>query len=66
LHFLPATSPNKSVIVISDCAQGGAIRSNKYVIILSNTWGKGFCAGKQLSVDTDEHGNKLEKTADTA
>jgi hypothetical protein len=55
-------SPDESVIVISDCAQDGAIRSNKSAIMLSDTWG--FSAGKHLPVDTVAHGNKLQATAD--
>ena len=36
-HFLPAKSSNEKVVVIFDCAQGGAIRPNKCAIILSDT-----------------------------
>jgi hypothetical protein len=57
-------SPDESVIVISDCAQDGAIRSNKSAIMLSDTWG--FSAGKQMPVDTGARGNKLQATADAA
>jgi hypothetical protein len=63
-HFFPANSPNESVIVFFDCAQDGAIRSNKSAIMLSDTWG--FSAGKHLSVDTVARGNKLQATADAA
>jgi hypothetical protein len=55
--FFLSDSPDESVIVVFDCAQGGAIRPNKSAIIWSDTWG--FSAGAQLPVDTDAHGNKL-------
>jgi hypothetical protein len=55
---------DESVVVFFDCAQDGAMRSNKCVIIRSDTWG--FSAGKHLPVDTVAHGNKLEETADAA
>ncbi len=58
--------PDESVIVIFDCAQDGAILSNKCAIMLSETEGRGFSAGKQLPVDTSAHGNKLEKAAEIA
>jgi hypothetical protein len=61
-YFLPAKLPNESVMVISDCAQGGAIRSNKCAIILSDSKGNRLSAGKRLPDDTDEHGRKLPKT----
>ena len=68
LHKTPplflSDSPDESVIVIFDCAQDGAIQSNKCAIMLSDTWG--FSAGKQLPVDTVAHGNKLQATADAA
>jgi hypothetical protein len=63
-RFFLSDSPDESVVVFFDCAQDGAIRSNKSAIMLSDTWG--FSAGKQLPVDTDEHGNKLQATADAA
>jgi hypothetical protein len=56
--------PDEKIIVISDCAQDGAICSNKCAIMLSDTWG--FSAGKHLPVDTVAHGNKLQATADAA
>jgi hypothetical protein len=62
--FFLSDSPDESVIVIFDCAQDGAIRSNKSAIILSDTWG--FSAGKQLPVDTVARGNKLQEAADAA
>jgi hypothetical protein len=34
-YFLPANLCGEKVIVVSDCAQGGAICSNKSAIILS-------------------------------
>jgi hypothetical protein len=34
-YFLPANLCGEKVIVVSDCAQGGAICSNKCAIILS-------------------------------
>jgi len=55
--FFLSDLPDASVIVIFDCAQDGAMRSNKSAIVLSDTWG--FSAGGQLPVDTDAHGNKL-------
>jgi hypothetical protein len=62
--FFPSNLPDESVIVIFDCAQDGAIRSNKCAIMLSDTWG--FSAGKHLAVDTVARGNKLQATADAA
>jgi hypothetical protein len=62
--FFLSDLPDESVIVIFDCAQDGAIRSNKSAIMLSDTWG--FSAGKQMLVDTVAHGNKLQATADAA
>jgi hypothetical protein len=62
--FFPSDSPDESVIVIFDCAQGGAIRSNKSAIMLSDTWG--FFTGKQMPVDTVARGNKLQATVDAA
>jgi hypothetical protein len=62
--FFLSDSPNASVVIFFDCAPGGAIRSNKSAIMLSDTWG--FSAGKQLPVDTVAHGNKLQATADAA
>jgi hypothetical protein len=64
--FFLSDLPDESVIVIFDCAQDGAMRSNKSAIMLSETEGRRFSAGKQLSVDKDEHGNKLEKAAEIA
>jgi hypothetical protein len=60
--FFLSDSPDESVVVFFDCAQDGAIRSNKSAIMLSDTWG--FSAGKYLPVDTVAHGNKLQATAD--
>ena len=62
--FFLSDLPDESVIVIFDCAQDGAIRSNKSAITRSDTWG--FSAGKHLPVDTVAHGNKLQATADAA
>jgi hypothetical protein len=65
--FFLSDWPDESVSVIFDySAQGGAIRSNECAIILSETEGSRFSAGKQLPVDTDEHGNKLQEAADAA
>jgi hypothetical protein len=63
-RFFLSNSPYESVVVFFDCAQDGAIRSNKSAIMLSDTWG--FLTGKHLPVDTVGHGNKLEKAACTA
>jgi len=62
--FFLSDSPDESVVVFFDCAQDGAIRSNKSTIMLSDTWD--FSAGKHLPVDTVAHGNKLQATADAA
>jgi hypothetical protein len=62
--FILSDSPDECVIVIFDCAQGGANQSYKCAIMLSDTWG--FSAGKHLPVDTVAHGNKLQATADAA
>jgi hypothetical protein len=64
LPFILSDLPDECVIVIFDCAQNGAMRSNKCAIIRSDT--QGFSAGKQLPVDTVAHGNKLQGTADAA
>jgi hypothetical protein len=64
LPFILSDLSDESVIVFFDCTQDGAIRSNKSAIMLSETWG--FSAGKQMPVDTDAYGNKLQATADAA
>jgi len=64
--FLLSDWPDDSVIVIFDCAQDGAMRSNKSAIMLSETEGSHSSARKRLSVDTVAHGNKLQATAEAA
>jgi hypothetical protein len=63
-HFPTANLCREKIIFLSDCAQDGAIHSNKSAIIWSDTWG--FPAGKHLPVDTVARGNKLQATADAA